>query len=254
MMSIIVSFVKLTIICMIGVTIIQIHSINQINEINKEEQCKNSDFVDVLYIVINVLLLLLMRMFYGVFAHSHNEIDWEDDLFEFVHGSHDNNNSKKYNIMRTFYIIQIVLGYIGILSVISIWNYFMYPQSICRLFYEFVAFGFFPYILISLKTYYKLCFGFMLAVATIISPKKMFIYFDELLENRCNKYRKNIKIFTGNAPECCVCYEEKCWIIKCGHLVCKNCVSQFKKLECPLCKSSICFIQSYENYKKLNNL
>ena len=82
----------------------------------------------------------------------------------------------------------------------------------------------------------------------------MFNYFDELLESRSNKYRKNIKIFIGNEPECCVCYEEKCWIIKCGHLICKNCVSNLKKIECPLCKSPICFIQSYENYKKLNNL
>jgi hypothetical protein len=238
---------------MIGLTILQGYSINRLdNQIKiREEECER-DFLEI-YVATIIVFMLLMRMFIGVFTRSYHEIDWQDDLFEIV--VNNSNNSKKYNIMQTFYIIQIVLGYIGILSGRSIWNYFADIDDSCAPLYEFVAFGFFPFLIFSLKNYYKLCVGIILVIATIIVPKKMFTYFDELLENKYNHDGcKNIKIFIGNVPECCVCYEENCWIIECGHLICKNCIPQIRNLKCPLCKSSIHLIQSYENYKKINNL
>lgn len=258
-MSIIFHFVKLIIICMIGLTIFQGYSINKLdNQLKMRKEACQGEFLEI-YFAMTILFMLLMRMFFGVFTRSHHEIDWEDDLFEIV--DNNSNNSKKYNIMQTVYIIQIISGYIGILSGRSIWNYVVDSDpdnNNCALLYEFVAFGFFPFLIFSLKNYYKLCIGFILVIATIIVPKKMFTYFDDLLENKYNKYnytcKRNIKLFIGNVPECCVCYEENCWIIECGHLICKNCVPRIKNLKCPLCKSSIHFIQSYENYKKINNL
>ena len=56
----------------------------------------------------------------------------------------------------------------------------------------------------------------------------------------------------GNIPECCVCYEENCWINNCGHLICKVCISQLNSRKCPLCNANIDLIQSYVNFKKNN--
>ena len=247
---------------MIGLTMFQGYSINRLDDQIKirEEECERT-FLEV-YVATTIMFMLLMRMFIGVFTRSHHEIDWEDDLFEIVDEIvvNNSNHSKKYNIMRTFRIIQIAFGCIGILSGRSMWKYFVGisdDSSRCAPLYEFIAFGFFPFLIVSLKNYYKLCVGIILAIATIIVPKKMFTYFDQLLENKYNKYnrcKRNIKLFIGNVPECCVCYEEKCWIIECGHLICKNCIPRIQNLKCPLCRTSIHLVQSYENYKKINNL
>lgn len=260
-MSIIFHFVKLIIVCMIGLTIFQGYSISRLDDQIKirEEECERT-FLEV-YVATTIMFMLLMRMFIGVFTRSHHEIDWEDDLFEIVDEIvvNNSNHSKKYNIMQTFYIIQIAFGCIGILSGRSMWKYLVDISDSCSCapLYEFIAFGFFPFLIVSLKNYYKLCVGIILVIATVIVPKKMFTYFDQLLENKYNKNNKckrNIKLFIGNVPECCVCYEKNCWIIECGHLICKNCIPRIQNLKCPLCKSSIHLVESYENYKKINNL
>ena len=256
-MNIIFHGVKLNIVCMIALTIFQGYSINKLdNQIKiREKECERN-FLEI-YVATTIVFMLLMHMFIGVFTRSHHEIDWEDDLFEIVDEIvvNNSNHSKKYNIMRTFRIIQIAFGCIGILSGRSMWKYFVDIDDSCAPLYEFIACGFFPFLIVSLKPYYKLCVGTILAIATIIIPNKMFTYFDLLLENKYNKYnrcKRNIKLFIGNVPECCVCYEEKCWINECGHLICKNCIPRIQNLKCPLCKSSIHLVQSYENYKKSN--
>ena len=267
-MSIIFHGVKLNIVCMIALTIFQGYSINKLDDQIKirEKECERN-FLEI-YVAMTIVFMLLMRMFIGVFTRSYHEINWEDDdLFEFVDEIVDDNNSnrsKKYNIMRTFYIIQIAFGCIGILSGRSMWKYFVDIDDSCAPLYEFIAFGFFPLLIVSLKLYCKLCIGTILAIATITTNIVTIIistYFDLLLENkynniynniRNNRCKRNIKLFIGNVPECCVCYEENCWINECGHLICKNCIPRIQNLKCPICKSSIHLVQSYEKYKKSN--
>jgi len=261
-MSIIFHGVKLNIVCMIALTIFQGYSINKLdNQIKiREKECERN-FLEI-YIATTIVFMLLIRMFIGVFTRSHHEINWEDDLFEIV--VNNSNHSKKYNIMQTFYIIQIAFGCIGILSGRSMWKYFADIDDSCAPLYEFIACGFFPFLIVSLKPYYKLCVGTILAIATITTIIITIIistYFELLLENKYNNIynnirnnicKRNIKLFIGNVPECCICYEEKCWINECGHLICKNCIPRIQNLKCPLCKSSIHLVQSYENYKKNN--
>ena len=112
-MSIIFHGVKLNIVCMIALTIFQGYSINKLdNQIKiREKECERN-FLEI-YVATTIVFMLLMHMFIGVFTRSYDEINWEDDLFEFVDEIVDDNNSnrsKKYNIMRTFYIIQIAFG------------------------------------------------------------------------------------------------------------------------------------------------
>jgi hypothetical protein len=254
---------------MIGLTMFQGYSINRLdNQIKiREEECERN-FLEI-YVATTIVFMLLMHMFIGVFTRRYNEIDWEDDLFEIVDEIvvYNSNHSKKYNIMRTFRIIQIAFGCIGILSGRSMWKYFVGisdDSSRCAPLYEFIACGFFPFLIVSLKPYYKLCVGIILAIATITTIIVTIIistYFELLLENKYNNTynnirnnicKRNIKLFIGNVPECCICYEEKCWINECGHLICKNCIPRIQNLKCPLCKSSIHLVQSYENYKKSN--
>lgn len=252
-MSIIFTSVKISIICMIGLNILYIYLLNGI--IIKDEEC-SSDSLEISHLLnleLILLFALLIRMFFEVFTRKYDEINWEDDLFEILIENQD-----RYNIMNTFYLIQIVFASIGYLSGKSILNYINYPDNNCKLLDEFIGIGFCPFLLISIFNYYKIATGFILAIAAclilaigaIISPANMFYYIDELLEKRLNTSKIRDKIFIGNIPECCVCYEENCWIIACGHLICKSCIPKMIGLKCPLCKSNIILIQSYDSYKK----
>jgi hypothetical protein len=272
-MSILFNLFKIVIVLGIGIHVLFLDSLiqlgNKINKVDettseKKQYCNiyNDNFNDyyLLCYALIIMCALLIYICFVVFTFKYDQIDWEEyDLFEMIENYLQHHNSNKIYIQRSFYGMKIIIGFIGYLSGKNTLYYFMYPNDSCKLLYEFIAYAVIC-LLISIKIYYKCCIVMALVIATGIAPETMFYYFDRVLENRKNNQanknenKKVIKIFVGVIPECCVCYEEKCWIIKCGHLICKNCVSNLKKIECPLCKSPICFIQSYENYKKLNNL
>ena len=240
-MSIIFNAIKLAIISMI---LLHIYYIYTLIVIDVKGECV-SDAREIAYCLLFelvILLLLLIRMFIGVFSRNYNEINWEHHFFEIV-----DNNSNKYNIMTTFYLIQIMFACVGILSIKCILNYFKYVDNNCLPLNEYIGWGFFPFFLVSIYNYYKISYVIILAIITIVFPKKMFYYLDNLLENRS---KLNIKVFEGDHPECCICYEENCWINRCGHLICKKCVLQINSLKCPLCQASLDLVQSYQNYKK----
>ncbi len=241
-MYIIFNFVKLAVVSMIAVHLIYVYLIITL----PTPDCSNH-ILNMYWIVLTKmigLLILFTRMFYGITSRNYQQINWNDNLSESI-------QHNQYNIMSTFKIVQYIFAGIGLVSIKAIWNYF-YPEQvldkICPI-QEFIGFGFFPYILISLNIYYNICYAIVCAFATLFIPKVMFHYFDELLDRR---YTPIINIYTGNSPECCVCYDENCWINKCGHLICKKCIDQMQTYTCPLCKSNISLIQSFKNYKKNN--
>ena len=190
------------------------------------------------------LLILFIRMFCVIISRNYQQINWTDDLHESI-------QHNQYNIMSTFKIVQYIFAGIGLLSMKAIWNYFNSQPVLdkhCPL-KEFIGFGFIPFMLISVNIYFNICYSIVCVFATIFIPKRMFQYFDQLLDAR---YIHVKKFYPGNSPECCVCYDENCWINECGHLICKKCVDRMQPNKCPLCKSNISLIQSYQNYKKNN--
>lgn len=76
----------------------------------------------------------------------------------------------------------------------------------------------------------------------IVIPVPMFKYFDRILEKMTHK--KKIKIYCGDTPECCVCYETNYSINCCGHLICKNCAERIINKKCPLCNNNISLINN----------
>lgn len=233
--------IKLGIISMI---LLHIYYIYTLIVIDIKEECL-SDALEISYCLLFemvILLLLLFRMFIGVFTRNSTEINWDNHLFEIV-----DNNSNKYNIMTTFYLIQIMFACVGILSIKCIWNYLTYVDDKCIILNQYIGFGFVSFFLVSIYNYCKLIVVVCFSIATIIVPEKMFYYFDRLLEK---KSKINTKLFIGNVPECCVCYEENCWINRCGHLICKKCALQIKNLKCPLCQGNLDLVQTYQTYKK----
>jgi len=242
MNNILFLLIKICIILMIMLISLYIYLLIGILRIDK---CI-TDAVEISYCLLFELVtleLLLFRMLIGVFTHSHTEIIWEYSVI-------NNNDVNRYNIMFTFILVQVVFCLIGLLSIKSIWNYFKYVDTNCVLLNEYIGFGFLSFFVVSLYNYYQLCYIFVLGIITIIIPKKMFYYFDELLDNRL---KVNIKVFVGDNPECCICYEENCWINQCGHLICKNCIDKMNNGICPLCKQKLHLVQSYKNYIKNHN-
>jgi hypothetical protein len=243
-MGIILIATKICITLMIMLISLYIYLLIEIKTFNKCE----TDALGISYCLLFGLVMLeilLFHMLIGVFTRNYNEINWDYDFFEI-----NNNESNQYNIMFTFILVQVIFSYIGLLSLKCIWNYYKYIDTNCLLLNEFIGFGFITFFIVSIVNYYNLCYFLVLGIITIIIPKKMFYYFDKLLENRS---KLNIKVFQGDNPECCICYEENCWINQCGHLICKKCVLQMNRLKCPLCKGNINLLQSYKIYIKNHN-
>jgi hypothetical protein len=268
-MSIIFNLFKFVIILGIGIHVSFIYlliqlgnKINKVDETTSEKQYCNiyndNDYYLLCYALI-IMCALLIYICFVVFTFKYDQIDWKEyDLFEVIENYSLQHNSNKIYIQRSFYVMKIIIGFIGYLSGKNTLYYFMYPNDSCKILYQFMAFGLL-YLLISIKNYYKCCIGTALVIATIFAPRTMFYYFDRVLENReknhqanKNENKKVIKIFVGVIPECCVCYEEDCLILVCGHLVCNACVPKLKT--CPLCRSSTDVVQNYKKYKNSSNI
>jgi len=214
--------------CIIGMIVLHFYYMYSLISLNINGKCVSDAQDLVLYVklFIGVILLLLIRMYeiYDIVAHNINQ----------------------YNINITFRGIQVMFGLTGLISLKGLWNYFNYIDDRCLVLNEFIGIGLFPLFLVSIYVYYKFCVIIFYILASIILPKTIFLYFNNLLKNRSN----NIKIYMGSIPECCVCYEENCWINNCGHLICKMCIPQLNPKNCPLCKANIDLIESYVNFKK----
>lgn len=271
-MSIIFNLFKIVIVLGIGIHVLFLDSLiqlgNKINKVDettseKKQYCniyndKFNDYYLLCYALI-IMCALLIYICFVVFTFKYDQIDWEEyDIFEMIENySIQHHNSNKIYIQRSFYVMKIIIGFIGYLSGKNTLYYFMYPNDSCKLLYQFMAYALI-YLLISIKNYYKCCIGIVFVIATIVAPRTMFYYFDRVLDenrkNQANENKKVIKIFVGAIPECCVCYEEDCLILVCGHLVCNACVQKLKTLNCPLCRSSISIVQNYKKYKPSLNV
>jgi hypothetical protein len=272
-MSIIFNLFKIVIVLGIGIHVLFLDSLiqlgNKINKVDettseKKQYCNiyNDNFNDyyLLCYALIIMCALLIYICFVVFTFKYDQIDWEEyDLFEMIENYSLQHHSNKIYIRRSFYVMKIIIGFIGYLSGKNTLYYFMYPNDSCKLLYQFIASALI-YLLISIKNYYKCCIGIAFVIATIVAPRTMFYYFDRVLENRKNhqanknENKKVIKIFVGVIPECCVCYEEDCLILVCGHLVCNACVPKLKTLNCPVCRSSIGIVQNYKKYKTSLNV
>jgi hypothetical protein len=238
---------------------------NETNETIKEKSyCSVSDdyFSDysLLCYALVVASMLFVYMFTLLHTFEYHQFDWEEySLFQLVENYYIQRDSNKIHIQSIIYMIKISFAFIGYVSGKNMLHYLTMNEdnNNCEIIYVFMGFGFIPYLFMSITSYYNCVVGIILLIATIFAPRTMFYYFDRVLENRKknhqvnkNENKKDIKIFIGSLPECCVCYEEDCSINACGHLICNTCVSQLKNVRCPLCMSSINIIQSYKNYKK----
>jgi hypothetical protein len=86
-----------------------------------------------------------------------------------------------------------------------------------------------------------------------ILPKHVFEKIDSYLARSIDinvQTNYPIKLYYGNEPECCVCYDIECNIIECGHLLCDVCNQKTTNRECPLCKSEIKVVETYNDYKE----
>jgi len=267
-MRIIFTFIKM--ITMIGICLhvpiihFLVQSRREMHEINNEKPyCSVSDdYFSDYYLLLCALVfvtMLFVYMFTVFHTFEYDQFDWEEySLFELVENYYIQRDSNKIYIQRTIYMIKFSFAFIGYVSVKNVFHYFTMNEdnNHCQIMYEFMGFGLMPYIFMSITSYYNFFIGVILFIATIFAPRKMFYYFDQILENRKktrhnNNDKKDIKIFIGSVPECCVCYEEDCSINACGHLICSTCVSKLINVKCPLCMSPIHIIQSYKDYKKI---
>ncbi len=274
-MRIIFTFIKMITMLGICIHLSLIHLLVQsrremyeTNEIiNEKSYCSVSDdYFSDYYLLLCAFVfatMLFVYMFTLLHTFEYDQFDWKEySLFELVENYYIQRDSNKIYIQRTIYMIKISFAFIGYVSVKNVFHYFTMNEdnNHCEIMYEFMGFGFIPYIFMSITSYYNFFVGVILLIATIFAPRKMFYYFDRIIENRKkirhnnNNDKKDVKIFIGSVPECCVCYEEDCSINACGHLICSTCVSKLINVKCPLCTSSIHIIQSYKDYKKTNHL
>jgi len=236
-MSIILNAVRFLSISLIGLTIGYLYLLINIESgrDHPHEICRTNT-KEISTWLLGILFIILMRMCYMVCTRRSNDaIDWDGNQF-----------SDNYNIIHSFYMIQVVFGALGWLSARSLWKYFTNPLECVNggnTLDEFVAFGFIAFLIVSLPNYCKCCAVLGIVLATIVSPVQMFLRLDQYFARRPGK------IFMGDKPQCCVCYEANCWIIDCGHLICRDCVPQIKSQECPLCRSRIRLVEPFREKK-----
>jgi hypothetical protein len=232
MSQLILNTVRLLFVLLIGLTIVYLYLIFNIesHSDHPQEICRTHTKEIALW-MLYILLAVLMRMCYMVCTRRYNEIDWDGNLF-----------SDNYNIIHSFYIIQVLFSALGWLSARSLMNTTTYSLECYgngNKLDEFIGFGFIPFLLVSLPNYFKCCIVLAIAIATIFAPVQMFHRLDQYF------VRRPVKIFMGDTPECCVCYDANCWVITCGHLICRECVPQIKSQECPLCRSRIYLVEPF---------
>jgi hypothetical protein len=231
MVPISINFIK---ICILFIILSHANQLNNLQEVvTKEEKCVSNGIIISKLLETNtgIIVILLLRILYILHTYSANQIQWNFNLFEIT------NISNKYNIMKVVHVIKILYAINGVLSINSLWDYYFNPNDNCFLINEFIGFDYILYFIISFNIYYY----FSMGALAIVIPVPMFKYFDALLEKMSHK--KKIKIYCGDTPECCVCYETNYSINSCGHLICKNCAERIINKKCPLCNNNISLIK-----------
>jgi hypothetical protein len=192
--------------------------------------------------------ILLFRMCLFSITHNYNEIEWEYHIFMF-------NRSNKFNIVLSYKILQIVQGFIGFFSILT-FTHLYYNDDACihdRHLINFESLGFIPFIILSIGIYVKVIVCILILICMAILPKHTFEKIDSYLARSIDinvQINYPIKLYYGNEPECCVCYDIECNIIECGHLLCDVCNQKTTNRECPLCKSEIKVVETYNDYKE----
>jgi hypothetical protein len=193
--------------------------------------------------------MLLFRIWLFSITKNYNEIDWEYHLFMI-------NHSNKFNIGLSYKILQIVQGFIGFFNILTI-THLYYNDDACihdRHLIDFESLGFIPFIIVSIAIYLKLVICIFILIGMIILPKRVFEKIDSYIAiNMVDaRIQPNYpqKIYYGNDPECCVCYDIECNIMECGHLLCSVCNQKFTNRKCPLCKSELKIVETFNDYEE----
>jgi hypothetical protein len=193
--------------------------------------------------------ILLFRICLFSITNNYDEIEWEYNLFMI-------NRSNKFNIVLSYKILQIAQGFIGFFNILT-FKYLYYNDEACihdRHLINFESLGFIPFIVVSIGIYVKVIVCIFILIGMVILPKQVFEKIDNYLADNMidvsiqSNYPK--KIYYGNYPECCVCYNIECNINECGHLLCDECNKKFINKKCPLCKSELTVVETYTDYKE----
>ena len=198
--------------------------------------------------ILIIHFILLFRICIFSLINNSNEIDWEYNLFIF-------NTSNKFNMVLSYKILQIVHGFIGFFNILTFVHLY-YNDEACnqdRHLINFVSIGFIPFIILGIEIYIKATFCIVILSGMIFLPKGVFQQIDNYLARIIDisipsNYPK--KLYYGDYPQCCICYDTECNIIECGHLLCYECHQKCSTRKCPLCKSEINVVETYNDYKE----
>jgi hypothetical protein len=215
--------------------------------------CKELKFDGLISIFISLsifhILLLVRIWFWCSLIIDENEINWY--ILETV-------RDNRLNIPISLIIIQICQGLIGLFTMWIIDTMFI-DKSVCihdRNLINYITYAFLPFIIISIVFYIKCIYMLFIYIFICIIPDRIVNYIKQkFLENRYFENEldsiqiDNQRIYVGNSPECSICYNENCNILLCGHLLCSDCENRILNLECPVCRSRLHVVQSYNDYK-----
>lgn len=213
----------------------------------------------ILFRWINVLhALLLGRIWILCIIKSAEHISWTlDGTTEF----------RRFNILMSYRVLQVVQAFIGLFEMMAL-NLLYTNKDICpddRRLLDFISTAFIPFIIISIEAYFKFVYFigllflaggcprcFLDRIEPYLFPQTPLISTDRLeqIVIELPEPHYPAKLFYGAQPECCVCYEERCDILECGHLICIQCQLQIRNLECPVCRCKMRVVESYIDYKE----
>lgn len=201
--------------------------------------------------------LLLARIWILCMIKPIEQISWTlDDLITI----------RRFNILMSYRVLQVVQAFIGLFEMMAL-NMLYSNKDICsddRRLIDFISTSFIPFIIISIETYFKLLYFIGLLFFAVVCPRCFLDRIERCLFPQTSLITDRLeqivielpdpnfpaKIFYGAQPECCICYEERCDILKCGHLICIHCQLQIRNLECPVCRCKMRVVESYRDYKE----
>jgi len=195
------------------------------------------------------ILLILRLWFCCSLTLNDDEINWY--IIEQV-------QDNRLNIPISIIIIQICQSLIGLFTMWIIDTMFI-NKSVCkddRNLINYMTYAFLPFIIISVVFYIKCIYMLVIFIFMCIMPSTVVDYIKQkflengYFENELDSIEiHNRRIYFGNSPECLICYNENCNILLCGHLLCTDCENRIFNGECPVCRSRLHVVQSYNDYK-----
>lgn len=66
---------------------------------------------------------------------------------------------------------------------------------------------------------------------------------DSIKKNEGKQYNKDDNILEPNDNLCCICYNKHLTLfLNCNHIICLECITNIKKLCCPLCRTNLSYL------------